>query len=373
MVTHVQDVLQPDNRLPEFNPRTSIVLDELGALRREPPDWLSGGDPNEPQWDGEDEIALPPDETAIDPADVTNVSMDPDVHAFYLPFHFYKHRWGIYIRAKSVVTLTAHLLKRNVLTGGPTEQAVARSVFRMLLEHETFHHLTELAISRLELVALEYMRGDSLYGQNFSVKDSIDLEEGLANVYALRELGRSVQPMRYTIRSTVLALISRFMERQPAGYRDFEQYLGDAAFRTGQDDIITEAKVLSPLLGRRGGEDGVLPGRAHYVEKRRPEFCPVRVVFEKGVPLSRLKPFPIANGMRVLVHTRNEHPPPHFHLFMPPDREYGRYGWPGLESVGGAPPLSRKETETLRSYIRGCQPQIYQKVRSVYADVPNIE
>ena len=272
IVSHVQDVLQPDDRLPFPDRDAPINAVELGALRSEPPDWLNGGDPNEPQWDEVDEIALPPSDTAIDPADVTNISMDPDVHAFYMPFHFYRARWGIFIRAKSIVTLTAHLLKRNVLKGDVAEQSIARSVFRMLLEHETFHHLTEIAISRLELVALEYMPRDSLYARNFFSKKSIDLEEGMANAYALRQLGRSVDAMRYTIRSTAQALISGFMEKQPAGYRDFEQYLQDAEFRTGQDDILMEAKGCSPILRVRGVKTVRCPAGRTLLKKPGPSL-----------------------------------------------------------------------------------------------------
>jgi hypothetical protein len=41
--------------------------------------------------------------------------------------------------------------------------------------------------------------------------------------------------------------------------------------------------------------------------------------------------------------------------------------------LGDSPALSRRETDSLRGYIRGCQPKIYEKIRAVYKNVPDIE
>lgn len=363
LIEVVQSVTQPRDRIPA-PPQT-----KLPTGRAEPPTWVLEASPDLAPVDLESEIIL-------QPADIPDASNDsttehPDVAAYYLPFHFYRSRWGIYVRLASIPRITARLLGKAQLVGTPIENAVARAVFRTLLFHETFHHFVELAISRFETVGLESAGGlPPLYERNFHQPLAVLLEEALANAYALKRLERYASPMGYTMRMTTLALLAKYMEGQPAGYRDFEQYLQDKLFIQGKDSLLDEVKKTLSLPRPTGGDDGLLAGRFHFVETALPAECRVRLAIERHAGAAVLRPFPVSNGMQVFVYTRNEHPPPHFHLFMPPGREHGSYEWPSLEPLKGAPALSRKDAGRLRTYLENMQPEIYRKILAVY---PNAE
>jgi hypothetical protein len=364
LIAHVQALVQPRDLLPPNGP-----AEVAGALRSGPPDWVMQADLNDPVWGSDDQVAVP-DGDVWDGS--TCPALDPDAHAFYLPFHFYRSRWGIYIRATSIPLLTAYLLNTPRLRGDALERAVARGVLQMLLAHETFHHFTELAVSRLEAVALEFMHGDSLYARAFVRQSAYEVEEGMANAFSLCHVAESMASAGATMRNVVLAHIASFMERQPPGYRDFDRYTHDTDFKRGQDMLIGEAKMCANALAAAAGNDGLIRGAAHFVERARSTLCPVRVVFEPGISVGQLRPFPKHLGMQAFVHTRGEHPPPHFHLDKPPGVPYGRFLWPSLQEYPGERPLAGKEAAALRAYVLRYQPEFYNRIRAVFPDVGDL-
>lgn len=297
----------------------------------------------------------------------------PDVLAYYLPFHFYRARWGIYIRAAGILQLTRRLLRRRALVGTPKEAEVARVVLEYLLAHETFHHFTELAISRFEAVGFEPTHLlPSLYERYFHHPTAMLLEEALANAFAMQRVDKALAPARFPSRGALLHRLDHEMRRQPAGYRDFARYVLPSDYAGGQDSLLDFAKSGLQVCRPLGGDDGLLPGHAHFVETELPEECVVRLVLDRGSGLSVLRPFPKSNGMQVFVYVANEHPPPHFHLFMPPEREYGRYEWPSLAPLRGSNRLTRKQEKALRQYIAAQQPEIYAQVRKAFPGVPDV-
>jgi len=99
----------------------------------------------------------------------------------------------------------------------------------------------------------------------------------------------------------------------------------DSDFRQGKDTLLEEVKKILLYPKRLGPDDGLLTGSKHYIERVLPRECPVRLVVEPGVPVRVIRPFPKEHGMQLFVYTRDEHPPAHFHLNLPPGRPFGRF------------------------------------------------
>jgi hypothetical protein len=368
LIDLVQSAVSPRDGIPR---PPSGSNNDLGDHRLpEVPPWLSdreAGSEIVDLGDGE-EIGIA-DDPDMDPSTAAPVVANPDVYAYYLPFHFYRKRWGIYVRASGVADITRSLSGVTRLTGTPGETALARCVLEMLILHETFHHLTELAISRFEAVGYESgASGPVPYECNFFAAQASLIEEGLANAYALRSLEQYVAPLKYSMRTGALALISGFMEKEPPGYRDLEAFLPDSDFARGQDTLIEEVKKTLRLPQPLSAPDGLLAGRKHFVERTLPRRCQVRLVVEPRSAVRVARPFPKHNGMQVFVHMSREHKPAHFHLFMPPGRPYGRIQWPSLLPYPGDPAISRKDAERLKEYVSSLEPSISQKIAAVFPE-----
>jgi hypothetical protein len=78
-----------------------------------------------------------------------------------------------------------------------------------------------------------------------------------------------------------------------------------------------------------------------------------------------LRPFRAYGGVKVETHSR-EHPPPHIHVNMPPDKFLTRLVWPSLEPVPGDPAPSRTERKKIDDYLRIFGKDIDERVRAVY-------
>jgi hypothetical protein len=68
--------------------------------------------------------------------------------AYYLPFHFYRTAWGIYIRSAGVWALARRLALPKKLP----DANVLASAYNLLLDHERLHFFAEYASSRVEVV-----------------------------------------------------------------------------------------------------------------------------------------------------------------------------------------------------------------------------
>lgn len=141
-----------------------------------------------------------------------------DTLAYYLPYHFYRSRWGIYLRTSGILEVASWL--KDVRPGLPDEDHVQLAQ-RILFEHEFFHFVAETACARAEVVGKV-----RLYDVYYQHKYGAPHEEALANAYAF---GKALvrQP------ASVKTAISTWMRGQGPGYRDFVKWLGRARFADG--------------------------------------------------------------------------------------------------------------------------------------------
>ncbi len=132
-----------------------------------PPDWITGGTRREAdnpvQLEPDDEVTIetvdergallplpggpdldfPSDQSVKQP-----ITPPFDVQAYYLPFHFYRDRWGIYVRASGILELVRCIVERDFLY--KHERWIFGFVSKSLFLHEFFHHAVEVSCSRLE-------------------------------------------------------------------------------------------------------------------------------------------------------------------------------------------------------------------------------
>jgi hypothetical protein len=268
-----------------------------------------------------------------------------DALAYYLPFHFYRGSWGIYLKASGLLSVAAMLLRASAYLPGSALLELARQI---LLEHERFHFLTEVACSRAEVATAR-----RLYNAYFSNHHAATLEEALANARSHRV---ALQKQPHSIRSAV----EQWMLSMEPGYRDFKRYISAPAFSIG---TRTATQLMLGPAGAKSSLD--LPSEFLYAGLSRRAPVPLYIVADVGF-LGILKPFPKYEGIQVLVHT-NDHPPPHIHVQIPPGTDYTRLAWPGLEPLKNDPSLSRSELRRLQTYIEKYGKGIEGKITTVYA------
>lgn len=340
----------PSDPIVEFAQRsfgTDNGLPPDMASRSPVPDWLAeAADEAKIRADGDDSIRVegrvPTPNEPGPAADGTTA----EVFAFYLPFHFYRTTWGIYIRLAGVWKLARRLALPRKLP----DLSVLGYAYKLLLEHERLHFCAEYAASRIEVVTAQ-----SSYREYFRDADATEHEEALANAAAMRKL------QRYADARVVAAVVS-WMRSQPPGYRDFEQCMPPcfvAAERRATTFMNGRAAMSNRLLGR-----GSLP--AEFLLRRSPRRgVPIYMVLDTSVPWVRLvKPFPKDFGIQIFVHS-NDHKPPHIHIQAPPGKERTRYHWPELTPLRGDRPLGSAEEKRLRQYLAVHGSAVGRKITSV--------
>jgi hypothetical protein len=276
----------------------------------------------------------------------------PDNLAYYLPFHFYRARWGIYIRASGMWSLAQRLAANR-----PDINALNHARI-ILLEHERLHFMAEYAASRIEVVTAQ-----SSYRPYFSDRIGAPHEEALANAKAI------VQLKRYAP-SAVVAAANKWMRLQPAGYREFEQWL-PPKFIEGQRRAAAfmnpSAATTNLILSNRPGFNSKYAAHpADFLFRLVPlKRVPLYFVMDASVSWMRIiKPFPKEFGIQVKVHT-NDHKPPHIHIDCPPGTERTRYRWPDLSPLHGYPALASREEKRLGDYLAKYRAEIDNKIQSV--------
>lgn len=153
-ITFAQDSFGTDNGLPPNHPRSHI------------PPWLEGRNETAIEIGMDDEI-----EVEGDIGESSRENEPPqsfDALAYYLPFHFYKTGWGIYVRTSGILQLANHLSTRRL------GLAALRYAFRILIEHERMHCLAEIAASRIEVIS-----GLSTYRAYFVNRQASEHEEAI--------------------------------------------------------------------------------------------------------------------------------------------------------------------------------------------------
>ncbi len=289
-----------------------------------------------------------------------------DVLAFYLPFHFYRDRWGIYLLASGILYLACFIKAapkddsdrafdllggRRCLPLKPGDENFLRLAERVLSEHEAFHFASELAASRSELVAKT-----RVYGPYFSDSSAAPHEEALANAQALTHgAGKEDQPVRDRLRE--------MMKAQGPGYRDFDLWLSAQRFLDGlsQAAYFMIAPIPPPSASPAIGEFLFRGSRRYSI--------PTRMVdnLTRGAA-GILHPFPKDFGIQVFIHS-NDHRPPHIHIARPPGSgKTLRYRWPELIPLKGEPHLPGPGEKSLRQYAAIYRDQIEAKIHAVYGN-----
>ena len=286
-----------------------------------------------------------------------------DALAYYLPFHFYKSRWGIYLRASGIAYLAQKLKQAYPSASDPRYLEVARHV---LYEHEFFHFHTETAASIAEVGRLK-----NLYRGYFADTPAADHEEAMANAQAFRSLNTKKHRL---FRDSV----HDWMSNQPGGYGKFLQWVLPEEFKCGRRAI--GAKIIDPTQPLLA-EEALLASTPWpieglfqvHIQASVRKHIPTYLVRDVPLPwMGILRPFAKHNGVCVVVHTRNEHPPPHIHVFMPPDKELGSYCWPDLTPVwSGKPALTGRQRSALRTYLDRYGHAVNAKVQAVFGSLSN--
>jgi hypothetical protein len=291
-----------------------------------------------------------------------------DALAYYLPFHHYRTVWGIYLRASGIQHL-AQELKEGPL--GKADSPIIQAAANVLHAHERHHFAVEAASTLLEVGLVDNVyriQSDDAAGHKIR-----QTEEALSNARCRNALQRSKG-------KALLAALDRFMRSQGPGYKDFHLYQSPKKFCKGRQELgglICRAWRDHPNNCEHPGVgtihdllDTPWPWEAYHemveIMGRRWDV-PCYLIRDTPVPWLRvLRPFPKDVGIQVFVYP-NDHRPAHFHLFMPPGEEYGRYQWPSLEPVGKKDPaLSNKTRKALAIYLNKYGSDIRQELSNVY-------
>jgi hypothetical protein len=310
----------------------------IGDFRPELPDWLSGRTVNGMQLDPRDEIEIDVGGIGVFEGDDYPPNPNIDSLAFYLPFHFYKTDWGIYIRALGIRRLADQLASRHIGI------SAVRWAYNVLLEHERMHFICELAASRLEVI-----EGSSIYGPYFKDGVACQHEEALSNasVFIKKPWGTS---------NGLIKATHSFMKRQGLGYEDFDKWL-DRNFDQGKRTAVSYMPFSqSPKI---------LPTEFLFeINKYEP---PAHLIIDEPAPwLQVFRRFPKENGLQVYVYT-DDHAPPHIHVdFLDgSNKKKNRYEWPTLTPLRDAPNLSTSNRRKLENYVNRYFVEIDAKIARV--------
>lgn len=179
----------------------------------------------------------------------------PDSLAFYLPFHYSRDYWGIYVVLEHYVVFCSRLYAQaRSRIPGLTAATVRKAVNGFLYGHEHYHHKVECFSVRLEVVnriPLYRKPFESLYKQRVSHPDSI--EEGLATaagVLDARERLRSDQ----LAKTELERILVEHIRQLPPEYQEGLKLLDQLVFETREQEF-SEANhgLCFPLLAKKKG------------------------------------------------------------------------------------------------------------------------
>jgi len=376
LIAHIQNLVRPRDSLPDIydsdsaGERINIVND---YPRTVVPEWVQGSNLDLIPVDSIDDLIFDNDDSKT--SDISNdikkveTTPNPDAYAYYCPFHFFRSSWGIYIYARGILAIAGYVSGKSRLSASNID--LINSVYRLLLEHETFHYWVEVACSRFETPTIDFTLKAKIqafpYEWYFIDRIAGEHEEAMSNAHALRALGRYHLQRNYPISAAtgLQSLLSNFMEKQPPGYRDFATYLSTKDFKKGQDDVVDNIRENTYLELVDPAPKSLVPGRHYFLDRDRGP-CPIYLVSDSfSSVISTGKPFPAMAGLRVIVHT-NEHNPPHFHLESPIGDEIGRYEWPNLKPLKGSEKLSKSFRKKLNMYLAKYGKQIGEKIQKVF-------
>ncbi|MBS0558269.1 MAG: hypothetical protein JSR27_12760 [Proteobacteria bacterium] len=272
-----------------------------------------------------------------------------DALAFYLPFHFVKDNWGIYIRERGLLQLAAAIRSLAAQRGQALDPNLLLDfAYQVLWSHEVFHFKTEVACSRL--TASCWLRAP-LYDVFFRNVDAARDEEALANAYALMQV-MNLQP--YPDGSTARSCVRRWFRGQGPGYCDFAAF-ERAGHAPGKDRLVD--RMALPLLSRRPA----FRGRLLYREIAA-THAPVYLIVDGGGVVALRRSFSVWGPLRVWAYT-NDHKPPHVHTGTGPgDAQSLRFEWPSRANMDGA---SARIERQFNTYADRYKNEITKKVNSI--------
>lgn len=376
LVESIRSLFPPLGRMPEPmsdsppHPHTDADVKgpsaDLPSIPRSPvPDWVKPGEGT--SFPAEGILVLEAEPAAVPqdlPAAVDVLPAAVDVLAYYLPFHFYAHGWGIYLRTSGILSVASMLAS---VSGRGLSRESLNLASAVLLQHERFHFFSEVACSRAELVS-----DDELYRRYFHDRVATAVEEALSNAHAFRTALRRQS-------TEVRDRVKQWMQAQGPGYRDFVRCLTPSTFTdwcriatnrmqypARRIKLTSDAIHVGGLkLSARGPRLHTKPVPTEFLfTGLGPSTVPTYLVHDApGVAL--LRPFPEYAGIRILVHT-SDHPPPHIHVEIPPGRDFTRLQWPALQPLPGDSSLTGKQRKSLNEYLSKYKEKIDQKVRQVY-------
>lgn len=179
----------------------------------------------------------------------------PDSLAFYLPFHYSRDYWGIYVVLEHYVVFCSWLYAQaRSRIPGLTPATVRKAVNGFLYGHEHYHHKVECFSVRLEVVSRIplYRRSfESLYKQRVSHPDSI--EEGLATAAGILDAGERLKADP-TAKAELQRLFASHVRLLPPEYQEGLKLLDSSIFEAREQEF-SEANhgLCFPSLSRRKG------------------------------------------------------------------------------------------------------------------------
>lgn len=378
LISATQELVKPSDQLPPMAPTSPAEsMFDWRARVVVPPDWTRPLPPEDiPPVDEirvaieqEDEVTIETDRESggrlpLGEAAAPAVAPVFDTLAYYLPFHFYLKRWGIYVKASGVLELTRCIVGRNYLY--KHERWIVGFAARCLFLHEFFHHSTEVACSRLEypIAPLWENSGKDVYSSYFADRCGGSVEEALANANVARSIGRYFRnvpnPKSYDLAKQGLL---KAMDDQPPPYREFRRFLANGPHACGRDHLID--RMYRPWL--HGPKLSAILGSGLYFSDITPDAadCPTYLV--PDVAMIRVaKPFRKGDGIQVFVHS-NDHRPAHVHVEDLGGRNNFRYLWPSLAPYSQDERLPARLESVLREiYVPRHRSAIEKRIKATY-------
>ncbi len=141
---------------------------------------------------------------------------ETDVLAFYLPFHSYRFKWGVYIYLEGIQRITCALQDySHAHSISKYEQLL--TAYRLLCFHEKYHHAIEVFTTRLETVLEKPCHQDIMNQYRRAKGTPLCYEETCANSYAREKV---LETASSASKKALAAAINKFFSGQPAGYRE---------------------------------------------------------------------------------------------------------------------------------------------------------
>jgi len=219
-----------------------VFIEELGPI-----EW----DPTEaPEW--------PPDRKMQGATAV-------DVGAWYSPIHVYAGDWGIYIRKSAITQIAADLMLTASSLGfrdkidEASKHEFVRAAVLTLFHHETYHHMVESFIIRMEILLRDGGRWELYHREVYLRQLGRDIgpnEEALANAYQLRRARRA--PLPVWLRKSLLEYLPVAFSQQGPGYNRGALYQDSKSFTSLERFLMSEIET-GPFTEERRPSSSWLP------------------------------------------------------------------------------------------------------------------